>query len=155
MKDALPNLQPQDVFQNFYDITQIPRPSGQMDQIREFLVNFGQGLGLETIVDDAGNVMIRKPAAAGLENRQGVVLQAHMDMVPQKEGEKDFDFNTDPIQAFVGGDLIVTDGTTLGADDGIGIAMIMALLQSDVAGRTAGSACSPWMRKPPCRAPMA
>jgi dipeptidase D len=130
LKDALANLQPQDVFRNFYDITQVPRPSGQMDQIRKFLVNFGEGLGLETRVDDAGNVLIRKPASAGFENRQGVVLQAHMDMVPQKVDGKEFDFATDPIPAFVDADYIVTDGTSLGADDGIGMALIMAILQS-------------------------
>jgi len=131
LKDALRDLAPLDVFQNFYDITQVPRPSGHMDQIREFLVNFGQGLGLETLVDDAGNVIIRKPAAAGLENRQGVVLQAHMDMVPDKDDDLAFEFTTDPIQAFVSGDYLVTEGTTLGADDGIGMAMIMAVLQSE------------------------
>jgi dipeptidase D len=131
LKDALGDLEPQDVFQNFYDITQVPRPSGHTDQIRELLVNFGQDLGLETLVDEAGNVIIRKPAAAGLENRQGVVLQAHMDMVPQKEEGKEFDFTTDPIQAVVSGDYLVTEGTTLGADDGIGMAMIMAALQSE------------------------
>jgi dipeptidase D len=131
LKDALGDLEPQDVFQNFYDITQVPRPSGHMDHIREFLVNFGQGLGLETVVDQAGNVIIRKPAAPGLENRQGVVLQAHMDMVPDKDDDLAFDFTTDPIQAFVSGDYLVTEGTTLGADDGIGMAMIMAVLQSE------------------------
>jgi acetylornithine deacetylase/succinyl-diaminopimelate desuccinylase-like protein len=131
LKDALANLQPQDVFRNFYDITQVPRPSGQMDQIRNFLVNFGEGLGLETRVDDAGNVLIRKPASAGMENRQGVILQAHMDMVAQKSDEKQIDFTTEPIQAFVDGDDIITDGTTnLGADNGIGISLIMAILQS-------------------------
>jgi dipeptidase D len=130
LKDALGSLEPQDVFQNFYDITQIPRPSGQMDQIREFLVNFGERIGLETVIDDAGNVIIRRPATAGFEDRQGVLLQAHMDMVPQKADGKEFDFTTDPIPAFVNGDYIVTDGTTLGADNGIGIAMIMAILQS-------------------------
>jgi len=101
-----------------------------MDQIRAFLVNFGQDLGLETVVDEAGNVIIRKPAAAGLENRQGVILQAHMDMVPDKDDDLVFDFETDPIQAIVSGDYVVTEGTTLGADDGIGMAMIMAVLQS-------------------------
>ena len=131
LEAAFDDLQPQDVFRNFYNITQIPRPSGQMEQIRAFLVAFGEGLGLETIVDQAGNVIIRKPAAAGLENRESVVLQAHMDMVPQKTDEKGFDFAIDPIQAFVDGDYIITDGTTLGADDGIGIAMIMAVLQSE------------------------
>jgi dipeptidase D len=131
LKDALGSLEPQAVFQNFYDITQVPRQSGQMDLIREFLVNFGKELGLETIVDDAGNVIIRKPATAGFENRQGVILQAHMDMVPQKDDGKQFDFNTDAIQAFVNGDTIVADGTTLGADNGIGMAMIMAVMQSE------------------------
>jgi dipeptidase D len=130
LKEALGSLEPQDVWLYFYDITQIPHPSGQMDQIRQFLVEFGQGLGLETIVDQAGNVIVRKPAAAGFENRQGVVLQAHMDMVPQKTDEKVFDFSTDPIQAYVAGEYVHADGTTLGADDGIGIALIMAVLQS-------------------------
>ncbi len=131
LEDALPNLEPGDVFQAFYDITQVPRPSGHLDQIRAFLVSFGEGLGLETIVDEAGNVLIRKPAAAGMENRKGVVLQAHMDMVGQNEDGKEFEFTTDPIQAMVDGDYIVADGTTLGADDGIGIAMILAILQSE------------------------
>jgi dipeptidase D len=130
LKEALGDLEPQDVFQNFYDITQIPRTSGHTEEIRAFLVSFGQDLGLETIVDDVGNVIIRKPAAPGLENRQGVVLQAHMDMVPDKDDDLAFDFRTDPIQAFVSGDYLVTEGTTLGADDGIGMAMIMAVLQS-------------------------
>jgi dipeptidase D len=128
---ALPDLQPQDVFSNFYEITQVPRPSGHLDQIRAFLVAFGEGLGLETIVDQAGNVIIRKPAAPGMEDRAGVVLQAHMDMVPQKNNDLVFDFASDPIQAFVDGDYIVSEGTTLGADDGIGMAMIMAILQSE------------------------
>ncbi len=131
LKDALGDLEPQDVFQNFYDITQVPRPSGHVEQIREFLVNFGQGLGLETIEDEAGNVIIRKPAAPGLENRQGVVLQAHMDMVGDKDGDVSFEFTTDPIQAIVSGDYLTASGTTLGADDGIGMAMLMAVLQSE------------------------
>jgi dipeptidase D len=130
LKDALDSLEPQEVFQNFYSITQIPRPSGQTDQMREFLVNYGNELGLETLVDETGNVLIRKPASQGLENRKRVVLQAHMDMVPQTLDEKNFDFTTEPIQAFVDGDYIVTDGTTLGADDGIGMAISMAILQS-------------------------
>jgi dipeptidase D len=131
LKDAFADLEPQGVFQNFYDITQVPRPSGHTDQIREFLVDFGQELGLETLVDEAGNVIVRKPAAPGLENRQSVVLQAHMDMVPDKDDDLAFDFTTDPIQAFVNGEYVVTEGTTLGADDGIGMAMIMAVLQSE------------------------
>jgi dipeptidase D len=130
LQDALPNLQPQEVFQNFYNITQVPRPSGYMDKIRPFLVDFGNSLGLETVVDDAGNVIIRKPGTAGLENAPGIVLQAHMDMVAQKGDDVTFDFETDPIQAYVSGDYLVTQGTTLGADDGIGMAVIMAVLQS-------------------------
>jgi dipeptidase D len=129
LKDALPSLSPQDVWQNFYDITQVPRPSGHMDQIRTFLVNFGKGLNLDTTVDDSGNVLIRKPASKGMEDHAGVVLQAHMDMVAQKTADKDFDFLTDPIQAYVAGDWVHADDTTLGADDGIGIAIIMAMLQ--------------------------
>ncbi len=130
LKDALPYLQPQDVFQNFYDITQIPRPSGYMDQIRPFLVRFGQSLGLETVVDAAGNVIIRKPASPGMENRPTVILQAHMDMVAQP-ADGNFDIYTEPIQAYVSGDYVIANGTTLGADDGIGIAMIMVILQSE------------------------
>ena len=130
LADALESLEPRDVFQNFYGITQVPRPSGQMEQIRQYLVDFGEGLGLETLVDEAGNVLIRKPAAPGFENRAGVVLQAHMDMVPQIADGVAFDFHVDPIPAFVSGDYIVAEGTTLGADNGIGMAMIMAVLQS-------------------------
>ena len=129
LKDALPSMTPQDVWQNFYDITQVPRPSGHDDQIRTFLVNFGKGLNLDTTVDEAGNVLIRKPASKGMEDHAGVVLQAHMDMVAQKTADKDFDFLTDPIQAYVAGDWVHADDTTLGADDGIGIAVIMAMLQ--------------------------
>ena len=129
-KDALADLAPQDVFKNFYDITQVPRPSGEMEQIQAFILSFGQNLGLETIVDEVGNVIIRKPASAGMENRKGVILQAHMDMVPAKETDLAFDFSTDPIPAFVSGDYLLTEGTTLGADDGIGMAMIMAVMQS-------------------------
>ncbi len=129
LEDALPSLEPQDVWQNFYDITQVPRPSGYMDEIRTFLVNFGKTLKLDTTVDDAGNVLIRKPASKGMEKHPGVVLQAHMDMVAQKASDKDFDFLTDPIEAYVVGDWVQADDTTLGADNGIGMAIIMAMLQ--------------------------
>ena len=129
LKDAVATMEPQAVWQNFYDLTQVPRPSHHEEQVRAFLVQFGDNLGLETLVDGVGNVLIRKPASPGLENAQGVILQAHMDMVPQKTAESDHDFLTDPIDAFVAGDFVVADGTTLGADDGIGIAMAMAVLQ--------------------------
>ena len=129
LKDALATLEPQDVWKNFYDLTQIPRPSHHEEQVRDFLVQFGKGLGLETIVDGAGNVLIRKPAAKGMEDRQGVILQAHMDMVAQPN-DGTHDFLTDPIDAYVEGDWVAADGTTLGADDGIGVALAMAVLQS-------------------------
>ena len=131
LADIVPDMEPQEVWQNFYELTQIPRPSGHIEAVRAFLVQFGQELDLETIVDDAGNVLIRKPASAGMEDRKGVILQAHMDMVAQKTPEKVHDFTADPIQAYVDGEWVKADGTTLGADDGIGIAMAMAVLQSD------------------------
>ena len=130
LKDAVASMDPQDVWQNFYDLTQIPRPSHHEEQVRDFLVQFGKDLGLETIVDDVGNVLIRKPASPGMENRHGVILQAHMDMVPQKTLDGTHDFLTEPIDAYVEGDWVVADGTTLGADDGSGVAIAMAILQS-------------------------
>ena len=122
-------MDPQDVWQNFYQLTQIPRPSHHEEQVRDFLVQFGKGLGLETIVDDVGNVLIRKPASPGMENRHGVILQAHMDMVAQPL-DGTHDFLTEPIDAYVEGDWVMADGTTLGADDGSGVAIAMAVLQS-------------------------
>ena len=130
LKDALGTLEPRDVWQNFYDLTQIPRPSGQVAQVREFLVQFGKDLGLETIVDAAGNVIIRKPAAEDKEGIESVTLQGHMDMVPQKNADTVHDFATDPIDAYVDGEWVVADGTTLGADNGIGMALAMAVLQA-------------------------
>lgn len=130
LQDAVGDMAPHPVWQNFYALTQVPRPSHHEEQVRAFLVDFGRGLGLETIVDAAGNVLIRKPAAPGLDDRPGVVLQAHMDMVPQKTPDSTHDFLVDPIQANVDGGWVTADGTTLGADDGIGIAMAMAVLQA-------------------------
>ncbi len=123
-------MDPQDVWQNFYDLTQIPRPSHHEEQVRDFLAQFGHDLGLETIVDDVGNVLIRKPASPGMEKRHGVILQAHMDMVPQKTPDSTHDFLIDPIDAYVEGDWVKANGTTLGADDGSGVAIAMAILQS-------------------------
>jgi dipeptidase D len=131
LEDAAASMDPPAVWQNFYALTQIPRPSHHEEMVRDFLSQFGRDLGLETIVDDVGNVLIRKPAAPGRENRHGVILQAHMDMVPQKTPDSTHDFLTDPIAAFVDGEWVVADGTTLGADDGIGVAMAMAVLQGD------------------------
>jgi dipeptidase D len=133
LEEAVKTMKPADVWQNFYDVTQVPRPSHHEEKIRDFLVQFGKDLNLETTVDDVGNVLIRKPAGKGMEKRKGVVLQAHMDMVAQKADGKDFDFETDPIEAYVEGGWVKADGTTLGADDGIGLALAMAILQSDTA----------------------
>lgn len=124
------NLQPSGVWQNFAKITQIPRPSGKKEQISQFLVDYGKSLGLETMTDAIGNVLIRKPASAGYENHPGVILQAHMDMVPQKNSDKVFDFEKDSIEAYVedNGEWVTANGTTLGADNGIGVATALAIL---------------------------
>ena len=123
------NLQPKAVWENFYDITQIPRPSKQEQQIIEHMKKFGESLGLKTIVDEVGNVIIKKPASPGMENRKGIILQGHLDMVPQKNSDVDHDFEKDPIQAFVDGEWVAAKGTTLGADNGMGVAAAMAVLQ--------------------------
>ncbi len=123
-------LAPQNVWKHFYSLTRIPRPSGHVEQVTEFLVNFGKGLGLESLVDEAGNVIIRKPATPGMENRKGVILQAHMDMVPQKNNDTVHDFTRDPIETFIDGDWVKARGTTLGADNGLGVAAIMAVLEA-------------------------
>lgn len=124
------NLAPQNVWKHFYSLTRIPRPSGHMEKITEFMVNFGKGLGLETFVDEAGNVIIRKPATPGMENRKCVILQAHMDMVPQKNNDTVHDFENDPIETYIDGDWVKAKGTTLGADNGMGVAAIMAVLEA-------------------------
>ncbi len=125
------NLEPKNLWKNFYELTQIPRPSKKEQKAVEFVKNFGEKLGLETIVDEVGNVIIRKPATPGMENRKPVILQAHLDMVPQKNSDKDFNFETDPIDAYVDGEWVTADGTTLGADNGIGVATILAILEAD------------------------
>lgn len=124
------NLEPKAVWESFYQLTQIPRPSGKRKQIADFFVNYGKSLGLETLQDEIGNVLIRKPATPGMESHPGVILQAHMDMVPQKNGDKVFDFEKDPIEAYIedNGQWVTANGTTLGADDGIGAAIAMAIL---------------------------
>ena len=128
-KDIL-NLQPDRLWHHFYNLTQIPRPSKKEERIREFIIGFGKDLGLETIVDEVGNVIIRKPATPGMENRKGVILQGHLDMVPQKNSDKVHDFENDPIDAYVDGEWVKARGTTLGADNGMGVAAAMAVLES-------------------------
>jgi len=125
------NLNPQRVWKHFYSLTQIPRPSKKEAKVIEYMKNFGENLGLETIVDHVGNVIIRKPATPGMEDRMGIIFQGHVDMVPQKNSDKVHDFEKDPINAYVDGDWVTADGTTLGADNGMGCAAAMAVLEAD------------------------
>lgn len=124
-------LKPARVFEQFARINQIPRPSKHEEQVVEYLKRFGEERNLETVVDDAGNVLIRKAATKGMEDRQAVILQSHMDMVCEKVKGLDFDFQRDPIQTVIEGDWMKAKGTTLGADDGIGMALALAILDSD------------------------
>ena len=124
-------LKPQSVFAQFAKINEIPRPSKHEERMIEFLTGWGKAHHLETKVDDTGNVLIRKAATPGYENRETVILQSHMDMVCDKLVDKKFDFNHDAIQTYIDGDWLTADGTTLGADDGIGDAMELALLEAD------------------------
>ncbi|MCD6564583.1 MAG: aminoacyl-histidine dipeptidase [Bacteroidales bacterium] len=131
MSKEITNLDPKKLWENFYKLTQIPRPSKKEGKIIQFMREFGENLGLETIVDEVGNVIIMKPATSGMENRKTVVLQGHLDMVPQKNSDKTFDFEIDPIEPFVEDGWVTADGTTLGADNGIGVAAAMSILESD------------------------
>ena len=124
------NLNPREIWKHFHALTQIPRPSKKEAGIIEYMKNFGENLGLETIVDDVGNVIIKKEATPGMENRKTVVLQGHLDMVPQKNSDMDFDFEKDPIVTIIDGDWVTADGTTLGSDNGIGVAAAMGVLES-------------------------
>jgi dipeptidase D len=131
MNKEIYNLEPKVLWKHFYSLTQVPRPSKHEDKIQEFMMNFGKELGLETIKDEVGNIIIKKPATPGMEDRKGVVLQGHLDMVPQKNSDKDHDFENDPIEAYIDGEWVTANGTTLGADNGIGVAAAMAVLSSD------------------------
>lgn len=124
-------LKPARVFEQFAEINKIPRPSKHEEKMIEYLKNFGQSRGLETLVDETGNVLIRKPATKGYEDRPTVILQSHMDMVCDKLVDVDFDFSKDAIQTYVDGEWMHARGTTLGADDGIGDAIELAILDSD------------------------
>ena len=130
MANTILDLKPGNVWKHFYELTQIPRPSGSMEKITAFIENFGKSLGLETNRDAAGNICIRKPASKGYENRQTLILQSHLDMVPQANSDLKFDFTKDAIQAYIDGDWVKAKGTTLGADNGIGVAATMAILEA-------------------------
>ena len=130
MSTDILSLDPKPVWQHFYDLTQIPRPSKHESAVIEFVKKFGLDLGLDTTVDAVGNVIIRKPATPGREKQMCVCFQCHLDMVPQKNSHVDFDFEKDPIDAHIQDDWVTARDTTLGADNGIGVAAAMAVLAS-------------------------
>ena len=123
------NLTPECIWRNFDALTQVPRPSGHLEKVQQFLLDFAAKAGVEAFKDSAGNIVMRKSASAGMENRKGVILQAHMDMVPQKSKDSTHDFVNDPIETYIDGEWVKAKNTTLGADDGIGVAAIMAVME--------------------------
>ncbi len=130
MSNEIRNLEPKALWNQFADLNAVPRPSKKEDRVIEFMKNFGKSLGLETFEDEIRNVIIRKPATPGMENRKPIVLQGHLDMVHQKNNDTVFDFDTQGIDMYVDGDWVRAKGTTLGADNGLGVATIMAVLAS-------------------------
>jgi acetylornithine deacetylase/succinyl-diaminopimelate desuccinylase-like protein len=127
---SIRDLKPKELWNYFHEITQIPRPSKHEQNMINYMKEFGKKHNLETKVDKVGNVIIRKPATKGMENRMGVIFQTHLDMVPQKNSDKKHDFEKDPIETVVDGEWVRANGTTLGADNGIGVASTMAVLAS-------------------------
>ena len=123
------NLKPECIWRNFDALTQVPRPSGHLEKVQQFLLDFGKKVGVEVFKDEAENIVMKKPATPGMENRKTILLQAHMDMVPQKAVDSTHNFETDPIQTYIDGEWVKAKGTTLGADDGIGVAAIMAVME--------------------------
>lgn len=124
------NLKPAEIWHNFDALTQVPRPSGHLEKVQQFLLDFAKQVGVEAFKDSANNIVMRKPATPGMENHKGVILQAHMDMVPQKSPDSTHNFETDPIETWIDGEWVKAKGTTLGADDGIGVAAIMAVMEA-------------------------
>lgn len=131
MSSPISQLAPIGLWANFSNLNSVPRGSKKEDRIIQFMKDFGNGLGLETFEDDIRNVIIRKPATAGMESKQPIILQSHLDMVHQKNSDVAFDFDSEGIKMLIDGDWVRANGTTLGADNGIGVAAIMAILQSD------------------------
>ncbi len=130
MNSEIRQLEPQALWNKFADLNAVPRPSKKEERIIAFMKDFGKNLGLETIEDEVGNVIIKKPSTSGMENRTTIVMQSHLDMVHQKNGDTVFDFDTQGIEMVVEGDWVKAKGTTLGADNGLGVATIMAILES-------------------------
>ena len=131
MSDAIRNLSPKPLWNKFADLNAVPRPSKKEQRVIKFMKDFGASLGLQTIEDEVGNVIIKKPATPGMEDRKAIVMQSHLDMVHQKNSDTVFDFDIQGIQMYVDGDWVRANGTTLGADNGLGVATIMAVLDSD------------------------
>ena len=131
MDKNLTALKPALVWKHFARIADIPRPSHHEEKIRRYVLDCVRDMGLEHCEDEAHNIYVRKPATKGMEDRKGVILQAHLDMVPQKNNDKVFDFENDPIEAYIDGEWVTANGTTLGADNGIGAAAILAVLEDD------------------------
>ena len=129
MSTEVRNLEPKSLWNKFADLNAVPRPSKKEERVIQFMKDFGNNLGLETFEDEIRNVIIRKPATKGMENRKAIVLQGHLDMVHQKNNDTTFDFDTQGIDMFVDGDWVRAKGTTLGADNGLGVAAIMAILE--------------------------
>ncbi|MBZ9730291.1 aminoacyl-histidine dipeptidase [Salegentibacter sp. JZCK2] len=130
MNEEIRELEPKILWNKFTDLNEVPRPSKKEERVIEFMKKFGNDLNLETLVDETGNVVIKKPATSGMEDRKPIVLQAHLDMVHQKNNDTDFDFETSGINMYVDGDWVRAKGTTLGADNGLGVASMMAILES-------------------------
>ncbi|RZJ70082.1 MAG: aminoacyl-histidine dipeptidase [Flavobacterium sp.] len=130
MSNEIRNLEPKALWNKFADLNAVPRPSKKEERVIAFMKDFGNNLGLETLEDEVGNVIIKKPATKGMENRKTIVMQSHLDMVHQKNSATEFDFDTQGIDMYVDGDWVRARGTTLGADNGLGVATIMAVLES-------------------------
>ena len=137
MSQDIRNIEPKSVWGHFAELNAVPRPSKKEERVIQFMVDFGNDLNLENFVDKVGNVIIKKPATSGMENRKTVVMQGHLDMVHQKNSDTVFDFDKEGIKMFIDGDWVKAKGTTLGADNGLGVAAIMAILSStDIAHPT-------------------
>ena len=127
--NEIKNLNPECIWRNFHALTQVPRPSGHLEKVQQFLLDFAEKAGVEAFKDPADNIVMRKPATPGMERRKGIIMQAHMDMVPQKSPDSAHNFETDPIETYIEDGWVKAKGTTLGADNGLGVAAIMAVME--------------------------
>ena len=129
--NEIANLQPSCIWRNFDALTKVPRPSGHLEKVQRFLLDFAKRVGVEAFIDEGNNIVMKKPATPGMERRKVVLMQAHMDMVPQKSPESNHNFETDPIETYIDGEgWVRAKGTTLGADNGLGVAAIMAVMEA-------------------------